>query len=307
MMEQKSTVKRKVKKIMHVLNPLAGKGVAAKVKENLKSSEYVYMSQSPDEATEFIKNACLENPDTCFTVYGGDGTVFKAVNALMESGCNDRASLKIVPLGSGNDFVKSFEGDYGEYEVDVMRMNDKYAVNVINMGFDCGVVQRASKLKKSPLISGKASYIMGVVGELMARKPLKIKVTITYADESTEELNGEFLLCAVANAKWYGGGFKVAPLAEVSDGLLDLVLIKNVKTSTFIKIVGDFKKGILVDKDGNLREDVKDIMYYKKCIGVKIEGCETVCADGEIFEANVVDISVVPKAINYIKDLKENN
>ena len=95
----------KIKKIMHVLNPLAGKGTAAKIKENLKSSEYVYMSSSPDEATEFIKNSCIEDPDTCFTVYGGDGTVFKAVNALMESGNNKRASLKIVPVGSGNDFV----------------------------------------------------------------------------------------------------------------------------------------------------------------------------------------------------------
>ena len=306
-MEQKSTVKRKVKKIMHVLNPLAGKGVAAKVKENLNSSEYVYMSQSPEEATEFIKNACLDNPDTCFTVYGGDGTVFKAVNALMESGYNDRASLKIVPLGSGNDFVRSFDGDYGEYEVDVMRMNDKYAVNVINMGFDCEVVKRAAKLKKSPLISGKASYIMGVAGELMARKPLKARITVTNADGSTDNLDGEFLLCAVANAKWYGGGFKVAPLADVSDGLLDFVLIKNVKTATFVKIVGDFKKGLLVDENGNLRDDVKDIMYYKKCVGVRVEGCGSVCADGEIFEEDTVDISVVPKAINYIKDLKENN
>ena len=303
-MEQKSTVKRKIKKIMHVLNPLAGKGVASRVKESLKSSEYVYMSKSPEEATEFIKNACLENPDTCFTVYGGDGTVFKAVNALMESGYNDRASLKIVPLGSGNDFVKSFEDEYGEHEIDVMRFNDKYAVNVINMGFDCAVVQRASKIKKSPLVTGKGAYILGVCAELMNRKPLKIKATITYPDLTEEVLEGEYLLCAVANAKWYGGGFKVAPIADVSDGLLDFVLIENVKTSVFVKIVGDFKKGKLVDSEGNVRSDVKGILHYKRCVGVKIEGCGSVCADGEIFEENVVDISVVPKAINYIKDEK---
>ncbi|MBO5313029.1 MAG: hypothetical protein J6B29_03590 [Clostridia bacterium] len=303
-MEERTTVKKKrgFRKIMHVLNPLAGKGLATKIKEDLKSSEYVYMSKSPEEATEFIKKSCAESPDTCFTVYGGDGTVFKAVNALMESGYNDRASLKIVPVGSGNDFVKSFEGESGEYEIDVMKFNSMYAANVINMGFDCGVVQRAGKIKKIPLVTGKASYILGVVGELMARKPLNIKATLTLENGECEVLEGEFLLVAIANAKWYGGGFKVAPLADLCDGILDVVLIKNVKTSTFVKIVGDFKKGNLVDKDGRVRDDVKDILFYKKCTGIKIEGCESVCADGEIFKLDTVDISVVPKAINYIKE-----
>lgn len=292
----------KIKKIMHVLNPMAGKGTATKIKENLNSSELVYMSKSADEATEFIKRACIEDPDTCFTVYGGDGTVFKAVNALMESGNNQRASLKIVPVGSGNDFVKSFEGEFGEYQVDVMKFNDKYAVNVINMGFDCNVVQKASKLKKLPLVTGKASYILGVVGELVTKKPLNLKISLTDENGETENMEGEFLLAAVANAKWYGGGFKVAPIADVSDGLLDAVLIKNVGRARFISIVGDFKKGLLVDENGKVRQDVEDILVYKRCTSIRIDGCGAVCADGEIFKENSVDISVMPKAINYIKE-----
>ena len=129
-MEEKTTINRKIKKIMHILNPLAGKGQASKIKENLESNNYVYMSDSADEAADFIKKACVENPETCFTVYGGDGTVFKAVNALMESGYNDLASLKIVPIGSGNDFVHTFEGKSGEFAVDVMKFNGRYAANV---------------------------------------------------------------------------------------------------------------------------------------------------------------------------------
>ncbi len=292
----------KIKKIMHVLNPMAGKGTAKKIKENLNSSELVYMSSSADEATEFIKNACMEDPDTCFTVYGGDGTVFKAVNALMESGNNQRASLRIVPVGSGNDFVKSFDGEFGEYQVDVMKFNDKYAVNVINMGFDCNVVQRASKIKRLPMVTGKASYILGVVGELVAKKPLNLKVSLTYENGETEDMEGEFLLAAVANAKWYGGGFKVAPIADVSDGLLDVVLIKNIGRARFIGMVGDFKKGLLVDENGKVRGDVEDILVYKKCTAIKIEGCGAVCADGEIFNESCVEISVIPNAINYIKE-----
>ncbi len=301
-MEQKTTVSRKIRKIMHVLNPMAGKGTASKIKETLSSSELVYMSKSAEEATEFIKNTCKTDPDTCFTVYGGDGTVFKAVNALMADGNNERASLKIIPTGSGNDFVKTFDGEYGEHLVDVMKFNDKYAINVINMGFDCEVVRRASKIKRLPLVTGKASYVLGVVGELVGKKPLNLKVILTYENGDTETIEDEFLLAAVANAKWYGGGFKVAPIADVSDGLLDAVLIKNISRAKFIGIVGDFKKGALIDDDGIVRNDVADILIYKRCVGIKIEGCHAVCADGEIFEESCVDIKVIPGAINYIKD-----
>ena len=249
---------------------------------------------------DFIKNTCDKNPDTTFTVYGGDGTVFSAVNALMESGHNKTAGFRVVPVGSGNDFIKTLEDDHGEHLIDVMRINDKYAVNVVNLGFDCNVVERAARLKKKKFISGKMAYIYGVMGELIKKAPLDLTVTLTYASGKREVLRDKFLLCAVANAKWYGGGFKVAPLADVTDGLLDVVLVKNVSRRTFVGFVGGFKSGTLVDEKGKPKEKVKDFLYYKKCVSVKIEGCDTYCADGEIFKGKAVEISVVPKALNYI-------
>ena len=284
---------------MHIFNPLAGKGAAKKMKENIDASNYVYMSKSPEDATNFIIETCKENPDTRFTVYGGDGTVFRAVNALMKSGCNDTAQIKVVPVGSGNDFVRSFEGVKGEIQVDVMQFNDKYGINVINMGFDCEVVRRAAKIKRVPLVSGKMAYIFGVAGELVHKKAMDATVTVTYADGTSEVIEDKMLLIAVANANWYGGGFKVAPTALVNDGLLDLCIIRNVSTKTFISLVGDYKKGDHIDLEKDeVKEKFKDFVIYKKCVGVKVEGCKSVCADGEIFEETEVDIKVVPQAIN---------
>lgn len=290
----------KTKTKIHILNPQAGKGAASKVRKTIKADEFIYVSESPEASREFMKKACEKNPDTVFTVYGGDGTVFSAVNSLMSSGNNKTAGLRVVPVGSGNDFIKTLENDHGEHLIDVMRMNDKYAVNVINLGFDCGVVERASRLKKKKLISGKMAYIYGVMGELIKKKPLDLTITLTYEDGKTEVLKEKFLLCAIANAKWYGGGFKVAPLADLTDGVLDVVLVKDIKRRTFVSFVSGFKKGTLVDENGNVTEKVKDFLYYKRCVGVKIEGCDTVCADGEIFKEKTVEISVVPKALNYI-------
>ena len=294
----------KLKKIMHILNPLAGKGIATQIKEKLKDSDYVYMSKSADSTTEFIKKTCLEDPDTCFTIYGGDGTVFKAVNALMESGFQDRASLKIVPLGSGNDFVRSIQDMPQEFTSDVMRVNDMYAINVINIGFDCSVVQRAQEFKKKPLVTGKMAYIMGVAGELMNKKPVHAKITLTYQDGKQEVLEDNFLLIAVGNGKWYGGGFKVAPGAKLDDGLLDVNIIRDISIPTFVSLVADFRRGTHI-KDGEkciVKPGTERFLIYKKCIGVKIEGVETACYDGEIYNESTVDIKVVPHAINLVKN-----
>ena len=296
-------ITRKIKKVMHILNPLAGKGTAAKVKESIDNQDCVYMSESPKETSEFIKSTCIKEPDTCFTVYGGDGTVFRAVNALMKSGCNDTASLKIVPIGSGNDFVRSFEDVKGEILIDVLSFNGRYAANVINMGFDCSVVKRTIKLKKSPLIPGRLAYTFGVAGEIFHKKAMDTRVTITYADGSQEELNQKFLLIAAGNCRYYGGGFKAAPVAKYNDGLIDVVFIKDVSVGTFISLVGDYKKGTFVDEEtGEVTDRFKPYVIYKKCVKLKVEGCGSVCADGEIYNENVVEIGVVPKAIHLIRD-----
>ena len=287
-------------KMIHILNPRAGKGAANKVNKTIKSDEIIYVSESSEASSSFIKATCEKNPSACFTVYGGDGTVFSTVNAIMESGHNKTASLRVVPVGSGNDFIKTFEDDHGNHQIDVMRVNNRYAVNVINMGFDCGVVQRAARLKKKKFITGKMAYIYGVFGELIKKKPLNLKITLTYENGHTETIEDKLLLCAVANAKWYGGGFKVAPLADVSDGLLDVMIVKNVSRRTFLGFVGDFKKGTLVDENGVPQEKLKDILYYRRCVAIKIEGCEAYCADGEIFNEKTVEISVLPRALNYI-------
>ena len=304
-MEIITNAKRKIKKVLHVLNPFAGKGKATDIKDTIEltEDEDVYMSKSTDDASDFIINSLNENPDTCFTVYGGDGTVFRAVNALMNSGHADTASLKIVPVGSGNDFVRSFDGEKGDCLVDVMQFNDKYAINVVNVGFDCEVVRRAATLKKKPLVSGKMAYILGVAGEILTKKPIDAVITLTYPDGSQEVIEEKILLAAVCNGRWYGGGFQLAPAADTGDGILDVEIVRNISRSKFIGMVGDYRKGNHIDpKTGEVKEKFKDLLYYKKCIAVKIEGISSVCADGEIFEETEVDVKVIPGALNYIID-----
>ncbi len=299
----KTSFGRKIKRILHILNPLAGKGTAKKVRKHIKETDETYMSHSPSETSKFIRESCQIEPDTCFTVYGGDGTIHRAVNAVMDSGCADEAMLKLVPIGSGNDFVRSFDDMPDEFVSDIMKFNDHYAANIVNMGFDCGVVKRADKLKKLPLVSGSFAYILGVVGEFLHKKTMKAKITLTYEDGSIEVMDDDFLLVAIGNGRWYGGGFKAVPGAKLDSGTLDVTIVKNIRTFTFLKLVGSFKKGKhIIDPDkGIVKKGFEKYLTYKRCIGCKVEGCETISADGELYDESVADVRVLPKAISIIQ------
>ena len=299
----KTSFGREIKRILHILNPLAGKGTAKKVRKHIKETDETYMSHSPSETSKFIRESCQVEPDTCFTVYGGDGTIHRAVNAVMDSGCADEAMLKLVPIGSGNDFVRSFDDMPDEFVSDIMKFNDRYSANIINMGFDCGVVKRADKLKKLPLVSGSFSYILGVVGEVLHKKAMKAKITITYEDGTNEVMDDKFLLVAIGNGRWYGGGFKAIPGAKLDSGTLDVIIVKNISIFTFVKLVGAFKKGKHIEDPENcvVRKKFEKYMFYKRCIGCKVEGCETISADGELYDESVADVKVLPKAISIIQ------
>lgn len=299
----KTTFGRKIKRILHILNPLAGKGTAKKVRRHIKETDETYMSHSPSETSKFIRESCQVEPDTCFTVYGGDGTIHRAVNAVMDSGCADEAMLKLVPIGSGNDFVRSFDDMPDEFVSDIMKFNDRYAANIVNMGFDCGVVKRAIKFKKLPLVSGSFSYILGVIGEALHKKAMKARITLTYEDGSTEVMEDKYLLVAIGNGRWYGGGFKAVPGAKLDSGTLDVTIVKNISIFTFIKLVGSFKKGTHIADTENciVKKSAQKYLMYKRCIGCKVEGCETISADGELYDENVADVKVLPKAISIIQ------
>ena len=299
----KTSFGRSIKRILHILNPLAGKGMAKRIKKHIKETDETYMSMSPQQTSQYIKESCKNEPDTCFAVYGGDGTVHRAVNAVMDSGCASEAMLKIVPIGSGNDFVRSFNDMPSEFVSDVMKFNDRHAANVINMGFDCGVVKRADKIKKLPFVSGPMAYILGVVGELLHKKTMKAKITITGEDGTTETMEDDFLLVAIGNGRWYGGGFMVAPGAKLDSGVLDVTIVKNVKFFTFLKLVGSFKKGkhVIDPEKGTIKPGFEKYMYYKRCTSIKVEGCGSLAADGEIYDTDVVDVNVVPRAISIIQ------
>ena len=295
-----------------VINAHAGKG--NKVDElinNIKSVcdkravDYeLYLTKSVGDAEIYIKNTCVKNENsdvTCrFYACGGDGTINECVNGIAEY--NDH-ELAVIPIGTGNDFVRNFGSSDSFFDLnaqldaivtkcDVIKYNDRYCMNVANIGLDCEVVSRTDRIKKNPLIPSKLAYVFGLVGEFIKKSGIEFSCKV---DGEPREKK-KFLLAFFANGGFYGGGFHAAPLAELKDGLIDVCFINNVTRMTFLGLVGKYKKGTHLEVKNR-----DEIFEYIKCSKIEIEfdKQERVCIDGEIQEYKSLSFEIVRDKINF--------
>ena len=318
--EEKFTRLKKVgKKIVHFINPASGskKYYASTRKAVDEIGGQIIVSDHSGQISDLVREALEKDPTTHAVIYGGDGTMFEAVNGVMRSGANDTAVVSVIPSGSGNDF-STLANDYGVIrkgetkKIDLVKTTCggevRYFDNMMNIGFDCAVVHETEKIRNGGIIKGSAAYIAGVVKVLGAKKAMHPKITLSGCVEigSGKELGDmsfdkELLLTACANGKYCGGGFKAAPLAKLDDGYMDVLVISNVSRTTFVSLVKYYHDGTFIHGNGKLKPKFEGIISYVRCRKMTIEGPERFCLDGEIFETNGEPIvaEVVPHAINF--------
>ncbi len=280
---------------VHLVNPAAcgGKHAALAKKLAEKTGGEVILSEYAGFAEDFAAELFTKDRFAHLVVYGGDGTICETVNGIMKSGNNHTASFSVIPMGSGNDF-SAYANDGAGFKkaelqhLDLCRANDRYFINVMNIGFDCNVVYRTLKLKNNPFIRGKMKYIAGLAEELIFKKAISAKISV----DNGVEVESSVLLNLCANGRFYGGGFAAAPLAELKDGLMDVVTVKDITRREFIGLVGDYKKGTFVNPDGSVKERFEDILMYRRCREYRVSGIDLFCIDGEIVKPEDGSVTV---------------
>jgi diacylglycerol kinase (ATP) len=289
---------------LHVINPAAGKRSPVElVSQRLEDEEY-YVTQGIGDAERFIFERCTERPDTHVFVYGGDGTLNEIVNGIISAGAGDVAVISVVPTGTGNDFHRLLER--GEKRrCDVMRYTadgcEKYALNIINTGFDSAAALKMQNYKRLPLVTGSMAYILGVGDTLMHKMGEHWRLTFTAADGTVTEEEGDFLLALVANGRYYGGGFMAAPIAQTDDGLLDILTAKKVSCARFLALVSEYHKGRHIDPETEKPiQKFDSVLDYRRCVKITLEGLSTICVDGEVVPAASLEVAVVPSAITVL-------
>jgi diacylglycerol kinase family enzyme len=209
------------------------------------------------------------------------------------------AEVAVIPVGTGNDFVKNFTNTKNfmnmkrqilgtPVKIDLIKFNGRYCANVLNIGFDCSVVQKMGQFRRNKFVPNKMAYVAGIVAALAKEYGERFRLSID--GEPIEE--EEFLLAAFGKGSFYGGGFKALPLSIPNDGYIDACVAKKISRMSFIKCVSKYKAGEHLDLD---------FITYKKCRNVHIESDEPigVCADGEVTMETVIDVEVVPAALSF--------
>jgi diacylglycerol kinase (ATP) len=160
---------------------------------------------------------------------GGDGTVHAAVQAVAGTG----TPLAVIPAGTGNDLVRALgipaspvEAAHAAAEdlaagtvqtFDAGRTGDRWWSTVLCCGFDSAVSDRANRLRWP---RGRRRYDVAVLAELARLRPHELTLVL---DGESHTL--PITMVAVGNTPWYGGGMKVCPAADPTDGLFDVTVV----------------------------------------------------------------------------------
>ncbi|MCI5596137.1 MAG: diacylglycerol kinase family lipid kinase [Lachnospiraceae bacterium] len=282
------------------LNQIAGKLIMDKIVPTID----VFYTKKKNDARNRV--ALLSEGEYDFVVaVGGDGTLNEVVNGLILSESN--TPLAIISSGTVNDFATYLKlpgasdvdafcqmiKDFKLKEVDAGQINDEYFINVIAGGILTDIAYKVPKDRKA--IFGKlAYYVEGAIelpkqffGDLM-------KLEFEVDGETRQE---EVTVFIIANSRSVGGFKDAVPMASITDGKLDILILKKVELFQVSNLLFKFLQG---------EHPQHPCIEYLQANEIKIRevGEKTdisIDYDGELLEGGMpIDVKVIPKALKII-------
>lgn len=294
---------------LFVINPIAGKGTALTIVDDIKRVFFyttdkcvIEYTKCPGHAKSIASRYASEGIDRIYAV-GGDGTLNEVLNGIAGSG----SALGVIPCGSGNDFFRSMSDNNKENiiertirgtekPIDIGKINNRYFINIASVGFDADVTLNTDSIKRKTPFSIENAYIAGILVSLFKNKGYHIDISI-----DGKIFSEKIILCVIGNGKYYGGGVLPVPDAISDDGLFDICLVKSVNIFKILTIFPKYKKG--------MHTDIKEVSLFRgKEITIQCKKELPVNIDGEIEYNSTLKFEIIPKALNFvIPDTQSNN
>ena len=263
----------------------------------------IFTSLQVDDTSSYIRSRCAaESEETiCFVACGGDGTINSVANGVLQVG---HAAMSVLPLGSGNDYVKAYGGKDSFFDidallkasphpVDVIRVNDRFCVNAFHFGLDSAVANTMNLVKSKPIIGGKRAYATGVLKALACsmRTPCTIRV------DGEEVHRGNMLLCTVTCGEYVGGSYRCAPRTQLDDGVAEICLVKPVSRLRFLTLMNAYKRGEHLSDPR-----FQSVVLYRRGRVVEVEGAPgfLVSLDGEVISGQHFRAEVMPGKLQFV-------
>ncbi len=302
-------------KIQVIVNPASDRGRTKKrwqrIKEALRHffQEFSYtFTEKPAQATEISRAAVKEGTELIVGV-GGDGTINEIANGFFEENnlINKEATLGIIPSGTGCDFIKSLniplnlrraietiiQATTKKIDVGLLRFTsfsgsekERLFINVGDFGIGGEVVAHMEKFGRQRKAS---SYFRSLLQSFFHYQNKKLRIIL----DDQELPSGEYLAGAIANGRVFGKGMKIAPHANLDDGLFDVILVKGMKTFEFLRHVWRIYLG------NHLSHPKIDFHRAKKVKVYPVNEKEPVLIeiDGEVIGLLPASFEIVPRIL----------
>ena len=292
-----------MKPIGVVVNPNANRGKGRESGEQVfaelaKRGVAAINLSGPDAATASEKGhiAISEQELSGVIAVGGDGTAQLAVNLCVPN----QIPMGLIPAGSGNDQARELNiprdsiVDAVEHlvnhldsprRVDVMSVKTStrefWSLGSISAGFDALCAQRANGLKWP---KGPNSYVAAMLLELPRFEPIEY-----HLDVDGEKRSLKAMLCGVANVKNFGGGMKISPDSEITDGELEVFILHEVSRPRLLRIFPTVYEGKHVA--------FKEVEIFRaKSVSIANDGFPMTC-DGELIGPAPFSVQVHPQGL----------
>ncbi len=276
--------------ILFIVNPISGYGSKSRVVSRLRKEDCrVVYTEYAGHAEQLARDA----EEDIVVAVGGDGTVNEVARGLIGTG----KTLGIIPRGSGdglalhlglshdlNRSIRTIEAGKTQY-LDAATINGRYFFSVCGVGLDAIISERFAKSGRR----GLPSYIEQAIHSW------KNHVTERYEIEiDGQKKVHDAVMVTVGNSDQWGNGARVTPLADSSDGILDITVVEDFKDIEIPMLAYRLMTGTV-----NMASNIH--CYKGKNISIVRENPGPAHADGEWFEAdNILQIKIIEHALKVI-------
>ena len=294
------------RRIIYLINPISGtrqKHSLPTLISQLTSQEGLPFEILPTVASgeyAFLEEKIVEEKITDVVICGGDGTVNHVVYPLAKTGVR----FGLIPMGSGNGLALAaglsrepkqalktiFEG-YAR-RVDGFMVNNQFACMLCGLGLDAMVAHEFAGYGKRGLIT----YARLTTKNFFSARPYQFKIAANKLEFSVEAY-----FVSIANSNQFGNNFTIAPQANLSDGLLDIVIVKKaIKPMLLINVLQQVWSGKIQKIENSLNSPV--IYFQTDAIKINNYQLAPMHIDGDPKESSAeLKIEILPKYFNLIQ------
>ena len=294
-------------KFLAIVNPAAGGGKSAKLADEAlaqlrgKGIEVdVLTTTSKGHAADLAADAYSQGYRR-FIAVGGDGTAHEILNGLFGlAKAQDRVSLGLLPLGTGNSFLRDFAANGADASlramlegrtrpVDLVRLThatgELFSLNILSLGFTADVGALTNRYFK-PL--GPLGYLLGVFVRVVQ---LRRRSFTHRCDDDSEWDDRRSLFLTFSNSKYTGGTMLIAPDADATDGYIEFVRWGPIGRLGLLRTLPRLYDGTHTQHPLASRRAVRHVEF-------KLPVPVDVLIDGEIETLECRSIDILPAAVD---------